>query len=137
MAKKSIYEKVDQQYRAFVKAWYAVEDANLKQHATDEQMAAAWEKFWGEWFVCKADDLPQFVDLMLALNERGVPVAYISFDDPVMDDKSAEVRLEDLIANCCCFWLSKAADSDDAIEAKLRTAFEKGLKRARKIKFEG
>lgn len=136
MAKNSIYERVDKQYRSFVKAWYAVERANAKGDVTDDHMRDAWEKFWEQWFVCKASDLVQFVSLDLALNERGVPVAYVSFDDPVMEDRFAELKLEDLIANCWSFWRSKAADSDEAIEAKLRAAFERGLKRARKAKFE-
>lgn len=136
MAKNSICAKVDKQYKAFIKAWYSVERANLKQGVTDEQMASAWENFWNEWFVCKADDLTQFIRLNLALNERGVPIAYVSFDDPVMEDKFAELKLEDLISQCWSYWRSKATDSDAAIEAKLRAAFEKGLKRARKANFD-
>lgn len=136
MAKHSIHAKVDKQYKAFIKAWYAIERANEKDDVTDDQIRAAWETFWEEWFVCKAVDLPQFVSLNLALNERGVPVAYVAFDDPVMDDRFAELKFEDLVAKCWSYWRSKAADSDDNIEAKLRSAFEKGLARAKKAKFE-
>ena len=137
MAKGSIYDKVDKQYKAFVRAWYAVEEANLIGGVSDKQMADAWEKFWGEWFTCRAVELPKFVSLNLALNERGVPTAYIMFDDPVMENvPPAELKLEDLVANCWSYWKSKAADRDENIEAKIRAAFEKGLARAKKAKFE-
>lgn len=137
MAKGSIYDKVDKQYKAFIRAWYSVEEANLIGGVSDKQMADAWEQFWGEWFTCRAADLPKFVSLNLALNERGVPMAYIMFDDPVMDSvPTVELKLEDLVANCWSCWQSKAADSDAAIEAKIRAAFEKGLARAKKAKFE-
>lgn len=136
MAKNSIYAKVEKQYKSFLDAWHAIEDARIKCDTTDEQAVADWEKFWGEWLVCRAADLPQFVSFCLHLNERGIPVAYVSFDDPVADDIFPEIKLEDLVASCWSGWASKDADSDDAIEAKLRAAFEKGLKRAKKAKFE-
>ena len=137
MAKKDIYAKVEEQYQAFIKAWHRLEDKYERDNITDDQMRDAWGKFWEQWFVCKAEDLPQFVNLNLALNERGVPMAYIMFDDPVMEsEQPAEMKFEDLVANCWSYWNSKAADKPENIEAKLRAAFEKGLRRAKKAKFE-
>jgi hypothetical protein len=137
MAKGSIYDKVEKQYKAFIRAWHAVEEANLVGDVTDKQMADAWANFWEQWFVCRAVDLPKFVSINLALNERGVPMAYVMFDDPVMDfAPPAELKFEDLVANCWSHWRSKAADRDENIEEKLRAAFEKGLARAKKAKFE-
>lgn len=134
MSKPSIYTLIERQYKAFVRKWYAIEDKHKVGEATDAEIAKDYELFWDEWFVCKAADLPQFTHLNMHVNERGTPIVYVSFDDPVMDDRFAELKLEDLIANCWNGWRSQAA-TDERIEANLRKAFEAGIKKARKREF--
>jgi hypothetical protein len=136
MAKNSTYAKVEKQYKAFIKAWYALEDANERDDVSDEKMSAAWEEFWGKWIVSSVSDFWGFVSLNMYINEKGVPVVYPMHEDSALDmESSQEIKFEDLVSRCWCGWASSRAN-DAEIEARLRKAFEAGIKKAKKAKFE-
>ena len=136
MATKSIYAQVDRQYKAFIKAWYALEDSNLQGDKSPADMKEAWAKFWDRWVVCSAKDFWRFVSLHMCINHKGVPVVYAMHDDHVLEGfEYREIKFEDLVANCWNLWKSDTATDAD-IEAKLRQAFEAGLRKAKKAHFD-
>jgi hypothetical protein len=136
MAKDSRQAKVDKQYKAFIKAWYALEDANEKDDVSDKQAAAAWEAFWNKWVVSSVSDFWGFVSLHMHINSKGVPVVYPMHDDFALDlQDSQEIKFEDLVSRCWSMW-ECSKDTDAEIEARLRKAFEAGLKKAKKAHFD-